>query len=167
MAITKSVGNKKSLDYNYTLISIDDLNEMRNVVIQMKYQKSPLECRRYLSVQLIHYMRSTGSSNFADIYYGRPDSSGWDPKWRWARELSEAFNDFHKYEEQRGYTWSPIEVNTIFQLLSVNDVNLNQEYLDATVAISMQWMDGRLKWDYDTYGKMEMIRLTLVASLCI
>ena len=89
---------------------------MRNAVIQMKYKKSPLECRRYLSVNLIHYMRVIGSDNYVDIYYGRPSSSGWDPNWRWSRELSETFDKFTKYEEQQGYTWSPIEVNTVLQV---------------------------------------------------
>ena len=131
---------------------------MRNAVIQLKYNKSPLECRRYLSVNLIHYMRTVGSDNYVDIYYGRPNSSGWDINWRWSRELSTTFDKFTKYDEQQGYTWSPIEVNTVFQLLSINDVNLNQEYLDATIAISMQWIDGRLQWDYDAYGKMGLIR---------
>ena len=37
-----------------------------------------------------------------------------------------AFYKFFMYEEQKGYHWNPVEVNTILQVISINDVNLNQ-----------------------------------------
>ena len=38
----------------------------------------------------------------------------------------DTFAKFSVYEEQKGYHWNPIEVNTILQLVAINDVNLNQ-----------------------------------------
>ena len=131
---------------------------MRNYVNQYSYHKSRLQCERYLKANLIHYMRLIETDNFVNLYYGRPSSAGWDNSWKWTDELFNTFNKFSKYEEQQGYTWSPIEVDTVFQLLSVNDINLNQEYLDATIAISMQWKDDRLAWDQNLYGRTQLIR---------
>ena len=89
------------------------------------------------------------------------------------------FYKFFKYEEKKGYKWNPVEVDTILQLVAVNDLNLNQgiscsksefktsrligkkveqkskEYLDATIAISMQWYDPRLMWDKDKNGMVQ------------
>ena len=36
-----------------------------------------------------------------------------------------------------------------------------KEYLDATIAVSMQWYDHRLMWDKDQNGMVQTIRARL------
>ena len=33
------------------------------------------------------------------------------------------------------------------------------EFFDATIAVSMQWNDHRLKWDTEEYGRVQLIRV--------
>ena len=106
-------------------------------------------------------MRRIGTDNYVNVFYARRTARGWDYNWEWTELLMKEFYKFFKYEEKKGYKWNPVEVDTILQLVAVNDLNLNQEYLDATIAVSMQWYDPRLMWDKDKNGMVQTIRARL------
>ena len=71
-------------------------------------------------------MRRIGTDNYVNVFYARQDSRGWDYSWEWTETLMKEFYKFFKYEEKKGYKWKPVEVDTILQLVAVNDLNLNQ-----------------------------------------
>ena len=41
----------------------------------------------------------------------------------------------------------PIKVDIYFQVKSINEINLNEEYMDVSVVITMEWTDKNLKWE--------------------
>ena len=60
-----------------------------------------------------------------------------------------------------------IDVDVMFEVVTINDgetiscyivnsklslVNLAGEYMDLVIALSMEWNDGRLKWDPDRFN---------------
>ena len=61
-------------------------------------------------------------------------------------------------EEKKGHVFHPIEVDTLVQIQTINEVSLSGEYLDATVAVVMQWTDKRLRWRPDEHGEIRKIR---------
>ena len=51
------------------------------------------------------------------------------------------------------WTFSPLNVDMVVQVQSVNDVSLNGEYVDATIAVSMVWSDYRLQVSHNSKPK--------------
>ena len=64
-------------------------------------------------------------------------------------------------EERSGYIYDPVEVdvylqvrpsdfsneqNFFNQIKSINEINLNEEYMDASIVITMEWIDKQLSW---------------------
>ena len=41
----------------------------------------------------------------------------------------------------------PVEVDIMVQVITINDVNLNDETVDINIALSMMWTDYGLAWD--------------------
>ena len=69
------------------------------------------------------------------------------------------FHHLYDFEDLPGYSYQPVLVDTIVQIQSINDVNLNGEYMDATIAISMKWKDSRLQQDSSEFGNVTKIRV--------
>ena len=75
-----------------------------------------------------------------------------------ARSLSFYFQLFKKREfypfnkllvpkqERVGYKYDPVNIDVYLQLKAVNEVNLHEEYLDATVFLTFEWTDPKLTW---------------------
>ena len=68
------------------------------------------------------------------------------------------FGDFYDLEELPGKRSKPVLVDTVLQIQSINEINLNGEYMDATIALSMRWTDARLSWNSDDFGGYKKIR---------
>ena len=49
--------------------------------------------------------------------------------------------------DRNGYTYVPIEIQVRLQLKSVNAIDLDEEFLDATVFMTFEWIDPNLAWD--------------------
>ena len=49
-------------------------------------------------------------------------------------------------QERVGYKFDPINIDVYLQLKAINEVNLNEEYLDATVFMTFEWTDPKLTW---------------------
>ena len=49
-------------------------------------------------------------------------------------------------QELSGYVFDPIEVDLNLQVKAINEINLNEEYMDASVVITMEWRDKNLAW---------------------
>ena len=49
-------------------------------------------------------------------------------------------------QELSGYVFDPIEVDLNLQVKAINEINLNEEYMDASVVITMEWFDKNLAW---------------------
>ena len=49
-------------------------------------------------------------------------------------------------KERSGYVYDPIEIDVYLQIKAINDINLNEEYMDASVVITMEWYDKQLSW---------------------
>ena len=49
-------------------------------------------------------------------------------------------------QERVGYKYDPVNIDVYLQLKAVNEVNLHEEYLDATVFLTFEWTDPKLTW---------------------
>ena len=62
----------------------------------------------------------------------------------------EKFDQFsrlsHLSVERSGFTYEPIEIQVRLQLKSINAVDLYDEFLDATVFMTLEWIDPNLAW---------------------
>ena len=96
---------------------------------------------------MIRFEQETQNDNFVENFYSRDDP------------MYSAFHYFYDFEDLTGYSYQPVMIDTIVQIQSINDVNLNGEYMDATIAISMKWKDSRLRWDFNEYGNVTKIRV--------
>ena len=135
---------------NYEQIPDETLDEMNTVVDAYPWVKSNAQCQRYLKVKLVTQIKSnkeTGiTTDYVDIFYGRNNATNND------------FDDFYNMEEIKGQTARPVFVDTVVQIQSINEINLNGEYMDATIALSMRWNDARLAWDPSDYSNTNKIR---------
>ena len=48
--------------------------------------------------------------------------------------------------EYAGHVFVPVELNIVLQVKAINEINLNEEYMDASVVITMNWNDKQLAW---------------------
>ena len=69
------------------------------------------------------------------------------------------FNSNEKYRRIRsfvaretGSVFEPMNADLIFQVKAVNEINLNEEFIDATITITLMWTDTRLQWDVERWG---------------
>ena len=51
------------------------------------------------------------------------------------------------------------------QILTVNDVNLNDETVDLNIALSMMWTDYRLAWNIEDFNEIKSIEVDPRLSL--
>ena len=51
------------------------------------------------------------------------------------------------YKERSGLVYDPIEIGVYLQIKAINDINLNEEYMDASIVITMEWFDRQLSWE--------------------
>ena len=58
-----------------------------------------------------------------------------------------------------GYADMPVEVDVMVQILTVKDVNLNDETIDLNIALSMMWTDFRLAWDIENFNGIQSIEV--------
>ena len=56
-------------------------------------------------------------------------------------------------DERYGYKFEPVEVDVSLQFQAINEINLNEEFFDATVVLRMSWKDETLEWKSGTQGK--------------
>ena len=59
----------------------------------------------------------------------------------------------------------PVEVDVMVQILTVNDVNLNDKNVDLNIALSMQWTDYRLAWNIEDFNEIKSIEVDPRLSL--
>ena len=59
----------------------------------------------------------------------------------------------------------PVEVDVMVQILTVNDVNLNDKNVDLNIALSMQWTDYRLAWNIEDFNEIQSIEVDPRLSL--
>ena len=59
----------------------------------------------------------------------------------------------------------PVEVDVMVQILTVNDVNLNDETVDLNIALSMMWTDYRLAWNIEDFNEIKSIEVDPRLSL--
>ena len=64
-----------------------------------------------------------------------------------------------------GYVDLPVEVDVMVQILTVNDVNLNDETVDLNIALSMMWTDYRLAWNIEDFNEIKSIEVDPRLSL--
>ena len=48
--------------------------------------------------------------------------------------------------ERTGYKFDPVNIDVYLQLKAINEVNLHEEFLDATVFLTFEWTDPKLTW---------------------
>ena len=58
-----------------------------------------------------------------------------------------------------GYVDMPVEVDVMVQILTINDVNLNDETVDLNIALSMMWTDYRLAWNIEDFNGIKSIEV--------
>lgn len=101
------------------------------------------QCERFLKVKLALGVRKTGTRDYVKVFY----------------DLEEDFADFYELDDIKGRASRPVVVDTLLQIQSINEINLNGEFMDATIALSMKWNDARLQWDPNNYGNVNKIRV--------
>ena len=111
------------------------------------YRKTLKQCEQYTKLKLIKFENETKNDNFVENFYSNEDP------------MYSTFHHLYDFEDLTGYSYQPVLVDTIVQIQSINDVNLNREYMDATIAISMKWEDSRLQWDSSKFGNVTKIRV--------
>ena len=67
-------------------------------------------------------------------------------------------------DERYGYKFEPIEVDVSLQFQAINEINLNEEFFDATVVLRMSWKDETLEWKTDTRNKTATENLNAVLN---
>ena len=64
------------------------------------------------------------------------------------------FNELVGTDDERyGYKFEPVEVDVSLQFQAINEINLNEEFFDATVVLRMSWKDETLEWKTGTQDK--------------
>ena len=53
----------------------------------------------------------------------------------------------------------PLEIDVWVEIHTINEVNLNKEYLDATIYLDMIWKDRRLEWNRENFGGIHRLRV--------
>ena len=117
------------------------------------------KCERYTMVKLVTEVRKVGPLflnendthtkryhtpvTYVDIYYGR---------------VGNFTTVLYITESQLGKKPRPVTVDTMVQIQSINEINLNEEYFDATIALSMRWEDKRLRWQPAAFGNVRTIK---------
>ena len=96
---------------------------------------------------MIKFEQETQSDNFVETFYSSD------------HPMISTFHYFYDFEDLTGYSYQPVMIDTIVQIQSINDIHLNGEYMDATLAISMNWEDSRLAWNITKYGNVTKIRV--------
>ena len=134
----------------------DQLKIFDTKVDEYTHIMNQTECQRYLKVKLtveIRKRKANGdSTDFVEVFYNKlneydaniPDMT--------------LFGNFYAMEDLPGKTSKPVSVDTVVQIQSINEINLNGEYMDATIALSMRWTDDRLSWNADYFGGVKKIR---------
>ena len=51
---------------------------------------------------------------------------------------------------------NPLEIDLWVEIQTIHEININREYLDATISLDMLWYDRRLTWNPDSFGKLGM-----------
>ena len=75
------------------------------------------------------------------------------------------FNELVGTDDERyGYKFEPVEVDVSLQFQAINEINLNEEFFDATVVLRMSWKDETLEWKTDTRNKTATENLTAVLN---
>ena len=64
----------------------------------------------------------------------------------------------NKAEEMSGFKFVPIPVETVLQLQTVHEINLNAQYMDASIVITMNWNDNNLKWEIGSKFNVNSVR---------
>ena len=135
---------------DYENILDETLEEMNIEVDTYPQVKTNTQCQRYLKVKLVGQIKSNKetsiTTDYVDIFYGRNGATNDD------------FDDFYNIEEIIGQTAGPVQVDTVVQIQSINEVSLNGEFMDATIALSMRWNDARLRWNASDYSNTRKIR---------
>ena len=54
--------------------------------------------------------------------------------------------DFNRQNKTRKKLFKII-IKTILQIKAINEINLNEEYMDASLVITMEWIDNALSWE--------------------
>ena len=57
-----------------------------------------------------------------------------------------------------GYKFTPIPVDTMVQIQSIHEINLSEQYMDASIVITMNWNDNRLQWTTNSVVNVNSIR---------
>ena len=75
------------------------------------------------------------------------------------------FNELIGTDDERyGYKFEPVEVDVSLQFQAINEINLNEEFFDATVVLRMSWKDETLEWKTDTQEKTTTENLNAVLN---
>ena len=57
-------------------------------------------------------------------------------------------------QERTGYKFDPVNIDVYLQLKAINEVNLHEEFLDATVFLTFEWTDPKLTWQVKGKAKL-------------
>ena len=57
-----------------------------------------------------------------------------------------------------GYKFIPIPVDTMVQIQSIHEINLSEQYMDASIVITMIWNDNNLQWTTNSVVNVNSIR---------
>lgn len=49
-------------------------------------------------------------------------------------------------KERHGWKFEPVHVDIGVEFQAINEINLNEEYFDATIVLKMSWVDKELQW---------------------
>jgi len=84
-------------------------------------------------MQLVKELFAASKRNYTEIFEEKPQF--------------EPFTGIINPDEERsGYIYDPVEVDVYLQIKSINEINLNEEYMDASIVITMEWIDKQLSW---------------------
>ena len=139
-----------------------------------------ITCEHYLKSKILHDMRiiakeaadetsdQTGNETRKRRHASKRTSSTRSTFDFLKPYYAEDSNDVYKYAviiENSGETFigkrmDPVYVDTMFQLVTIGEVNLNGEYIDATVSLSLQWKDERLEWEPQNYSDVRQLRMS-------
>ena len=118
------------------------LSRLNTTVNEYTGKMTEAQCERYLKVKLGIGIRETGIRDYVKVFY----------------DLEKYFDVFYELDEIKGQASRPVLVDTLLQIQSINKINLNGEFMDVTIALSMKWNDARLQWDPYSYDNVKKIR---------
>ena len=98
-------------------------------------------CSNWLGEKLDQDLSSGNYRSFTNAFYANRQADRYD---------------FMQLDDAAGIVKKPVKIEALLQIQAINDINLNGQYMDATISLSLAWTDPRLQWDEKDFNMISV-----------